>query len=781
MHITKRDGSSQLLSPQKLSDFVTRLQMLQPSLPFVNPETVIQLVIAGAYEGATTEMIGELIATKAASLGFSHPQYLLLAGRTRIITSRKNVPSRFSDAMHLLYRATDTTGVRSPLVSESLMLFVEKNRTELDAHVSKTRARELMLTYFSVMTLERSYLLRTADDILHESPCYMWMRVAIGVSARNDKPCMENTKEIYDMLSELKFTCATPTLFNAGTPTPQCSSCFLLPLKNDSISGIFETLKTCAQISKHAGGIGLSCTNVRATGSYIRGTGGKSNGLVPMLRVFNNTARYVDQGGNKRKGSFAFYLEPWHPDIFEFLDIRKNQGVDDLRCRDLFTGMWIPDLFMKRVVEDSNWSLICPDTAPDLVNLYGDEFDKRYSSMEGTSCVRKVVKARDIWTAIINSQIETGTPYLCYKRAANEKSNQKNLGTIRSSNLCAEIMQYSSSQETAVCNLASIVLVRFCDRKEFDFDGLARAVSPIIRMLDRVIDLNFYPHPSAKLSNHTHRPVGLGIQGLSDVFMKLGIPFASDAAVLLGAHIMETIYYAAVGESVALAKKLGRHASFIGSPASRGILQFDLWNKTTHVYKHGRIGETKWAARKNDVKEFGLRNSLLIAIMPTASTSQICGSLCESIEPLRASIFTRRTNAGEFVVVNSYLVNDLQKAGLWNDETRNMLARDRGSAQRLPGITELQKAVYLTTWEFSQKWLIDHACARGPFVCQSQSLNLYANAEMLQAGSQKCTAMHFYAWRQGLKTGMYYLRSNPEDPTLQFTVDKSAECLSCGS
>ena len=680
-------------------------------------------------------------------------------------------------------------------MSAALARFVEAHAGELDRLVRRTRRRAFGLTYFAMATLERSYLLRTSDGTIVESPCYLWMRVAIGVSSPDPAaPSLTRALEVYDLLSRRMFTCATPTLFNAGTPRPQCSSCFLLAMEDDSIQGIFSTLSKCANISKYAGGIGVSISNVRASGSYIRGTGGTSNGLVPMLRVFNNAARYCDQGGGKRKGSFAFYLELWHPDVFEFLELRKNQGVEELRCRDLFTALWVNDLFMRRVEEDGPWSLICPDGAPDLVDLYGDAFRERYEELERDPArVRRTVRARKLWGAIIDSQIETGTPYVCYKNASNAKSNQQNLGTIRSSNLCSEVMQYSSKDETAVCNLASLVLPAFCGDDGFDFAWLEATVGPVVRMLDRVVSLNYYPHASARRSNERHRPVGLGVQGLADVFMRLGIPFASDEAVALGARIMETIYYGAVAASADLAAELGAYPTFRGSPASEGRLQFDLWGAADRVYASGRYGREVGEALKARVRSDGLRNSLLVAIMPTASTSQICGSLCESIEPLRGNIFTRRTLAGEFAVVNRYLVRDLERGDHWDEATRNLIARDRGSVARVPGLSERKRAVYATAWEMSQKWLVDHAAARGPFVCQSQSLNLYANQRMLDAGAQRISAMHFYAFRKGLKTGMYYLRSDPQDPTMKFTVnnasaekqatraDEAPVCLSCGA
>lgn len=792
MHVVKRGGQREELTRAKILSRVEALREIEPVLRGTDAGKVTDLVVSGLFDGVTTERVDELCATKTAALGFQHPDYLVLAGRFRVSALHRTTPPTFSAAVARLRAATDPQGTAAPLVAAGLAAFVAANREAIDGLVERTRHRAFGLTYFAVATLERAYLLRTSGGAVVESPCYLWMRVALGVSSRDPAaPCLARALEVYDLLSRRLFTCATPTLFNAGTPRPQCSSCFLLAMEDDSVDGIFSTLAKCAKISKYAGGIGVSCSNIRAAGSYIRGTGGTSNGLVPMLRVFNETACWINQGG-RRKGSFAFYLEPWHPDVFEFLELRKNQGIDKLRARDLFTALWVNDVFMRRVEADAPWSLICPDSAPDLIDLHGPEFTARYEQLEREPArVRRVVRARDVWAAIVDSQTETGTPYICYKHAANAKSNQQNLGCIRSSNLCAEVMQKSSKDETAVCNLASMVLPAFCGDDAFDFAWLEAAVAPVVRMLDRVIDLNFYPHESARRSNLRHRPVGLGIQGLADVFLKLGIPYASDEAVALGARIMETIYYAAVRTSTNLAEELGAYPTFRGSPASRGELQFDLWGRAAHVYENGRYGAEAWGALKRRTREVGLRNSLLVAVMPTASTSQICGSLCESIEPLRGSIFTRRTLAGEFAVINKYLVTELERAGHWDSTTRNLLAHDRGSAQRLPGLRRPE--VYKTAWEMSQRWLIDHAAARGPFVCQSQSLNLYANEAMLEAGAQKISAMHFYSWRAGLKTGIYYLRSNPQDPTLQFTVNTTSaeaaaapetapeECLSCGA
>lgn len=764
---------------------IDALRAEAPPLTRVRVARLLDLVVPGTYPGIDEDALRDLIATKAAALGFEHPEYLQLAGRARVALIRSKTPPRFSEAVALLRAATDSTGAPAPLVASGLADFVRDHAARVDAAVDGARACEFGLTYFAMQTLERAYLLKLPDGTFVERPSYMWMRVALGTSTRTGAVCWETAARVFALLSARWFTFATPTLFNAGTPRPQCSSCFLLPVASDSIEGMFSTVAQCAQISKHAGGIGISCSNVRATGSYIRGTGGSSNGLVPMLRVFNATARLCDQGGGKRKGAFAVYLEPWHPDIFDFLNVRKNQGVEELRCRDLFTALWIPDVFMERVRDGGAWHLICPDTAPDLVDLHGAAFRRRYAELAADpSKVRRTVRARDVWHAILDSQLETGTPYLCYKDAANAKSNQSNLGTIRSSNLCTEVMQYSSADETAVCNLASLVLPAYVADGRFDYARLGEVTRTVVRALDRVIDLNYYPHPNARRSNLRHRPIGLGIQGLADVFMACGLAFASAEAVAMGARIMETVYHAAVRASCELARELGPYATFAGSPASEGRLQFDLWGVADDVYAAGHVGRAAWDRVRADVRRHGLRNSLLVAPMPTASTSQICGSVCESFEPLRGSVSTRRTIAGEFTVVNPYLVRDLERTVGWTESVRNLLARDRGSAQRLPGLTAEQRERYRTAWEMSQKWVIDHAAARAPFVCQSQSLNLYANDAMLQAGHQKVSAMQFYAWRRGLKTGCYYLRSNPPDPTLQFTVDVEAAeraCVSCGS
>ena len=798
--VVKRSGQKELVVLDKIQQ---RISNLSTELHGVDVGLLSTKVVAGIFDGVTTLELDELAARQAAGLGFSHPDYLKLAARIKITALWKVVPPTFSEAMIQLSRAKNKLGEPAPLVDAALVTFVQEHTDVIDAMVNAVRDRELDLTYFGVCTLERAYLLRLPDKSIIECPTYMWARVALGISSRDKGSFdLDIARTLLDMFSKRVCTMATPCLFNAGTPRPQLSSCFLSHMKDDSISGIFQSLQECAEISKYSGGIGLSIHNVRASGSYIRGTGGRSNGIVPMLRCFNNCARYVDQGGGKRKGSFAIYLEPWHADIVDFLQLRKNNGEDELRCRDLFLSLWIPDLFMKRVKSGGDWSLMCPNECPGLSDVWGDEFETLYTKYESENRARQTMKARDLWAEILQSQIETGTPYMVYKDHCNKFSNQQNVGTIKSSNLCAEIVEFSSPEETAVCNLASMVLGQFADEssKEFDFEGLEAAVAVVTRALDRVIDVNFYPIEAARRSNARHRPVGLGIQGLSDVFLKLQIAFCSQEAVDLSARIMETMYYSALKTSNELAQELGSYSTFSGSPASQGQLQFDLREKTNVVYTKGRYGKQKWDALKQSIVGSGLRNSLLIALMPTASTSQICGSVCESFEPLTSNLSTRRTLAGEFTCVNPWLIQELESLGQWNQETLNLLARDKGSAQRLP-LSEESKKRYLTAYEMSQKFLIDHASARQDFCCQSQSLNLYVSQKMLESGAQKISSMHMYGWeRAKLKTGIYYTRTRPQNNTSQFTVnvdeaealaktyaqqrptcDEETECLMCGS
>ena len=685
-----------------------------------------------------------------------------------------------------------------PRVTSAAKAFVARHAAQLDAALRPER--DFLISYFGLATLTKSYLIRdeSASRVL-ERPCQMWMRVAVGVAAEAG---VEEVLQAYELMSKLVYTHATPTLFNAATTNAQLSSCFLLQMKSDSIRGIFETLQNTALISKSAGGVGLSVSNIRATGSPIRGTGGTSNGLRPMLRCFNETARYVDQGGGKRKGSFAIYLEPWHADVFEFLDLRKNTGTEHERTRDLFTALWVPDLLMRRVEADAEWSLFCPSRAPGLTETHSAAFDELYERYEAQGLATRTVKARALFGAILTSQMETGTPYLCYKDAANAKSNQQHLGCIQCSNLCTEIMQYTSADEIAVCNLASVALPKFVvedeeGAKAFDYDALAAVTRVAVRNLDRVIDRNAYPVPEAERSNMRHRPVGLGVQGLADTLVDLGLAFDSEAGVAASERIFAEMYFAALSESCRLAQRLGPHASFAGSPASRGALQFDMWARTDYV--HGAYGgRERWDALRRDIEQHGLRNSLLVAPMPTASTSQILGNT-ESFEPINSNLYQRTTLAGSFTVMNARLVAQLERHGLWNEETRNRLIRDRGSAENL-GLPPSVAQLFRTAWQMSQRWLIDHAAARGMFCCQSQSLNLYVAAPT----AAKLASMHVYAWKKGLKTGLYYLRTKAAVDTIQFSLpteraaaaaptaakaaaaptgddDEADGCLSCGS
>jgi ribonucleoside-diphosphate reductase alpha chain len=641
------------------------------------------------------------------------------------------------------------------------------------AHLERIEAeidytRDYQYDYFGLKTLEKSYLMML-DDRIVERPQDMLMRVACGIHIGQ----IEDAMETYKLLSEKWFIHASPTLFNAGTPSPQLSSCFLLTMKEDSVDGIFETLKQCAQISKHAGGIGLSVSTIRAAGSYIRGTNGTSNGIVPMLRVFNNTARYVDQGGGKRKGAFAVYLEPWHADIMEFLDLRKNNGVEEMRTRDLFLGLWIPDLFMRRVSENGSWSLFCPSTAPGLSDVHGEEFETLYAQYEADpACVRKVLTARTVWDKILESQIETGVPYMLFKDACNRKSNQKNLGTIRGSNLCTEIIEYTAPDETAVCNLASVSLSRFVHDGIFDHDKLYAVCRVAVKNLNKIIDRNYYPVEEAKRSNLRHRPIGMGVQGLADTFALLGHPFESEEARELNRAIFETIYFAACTTSMELAQEQGPYSTFTGSPMSKGQFQFDLWDNTTE-YTSDRWD---WASLRTSIQTHGMRNSLLVAPMPTASTSQILGNN-ECFEPFTSNIYVRRTLAGEFVCVNKHLTRDLVALGLWTTSMKDRIVRQNGSVQNIDAIPVRLREVYKTVWEIKAKCLIDLAADRGRFIDQSQSLNVH----MTDATYSKLTSMHFYAWKSGLKTGMYYLRTQAAADALQFTVCTREQngCTSC--
>jgi ribonucleoside-diphosphate reductase alpha chain len=715
---------------------------------------VAKKVIMGLYDGVTTQQLDELAAETAATMATKHPDYAILAARIAISNLHKVTSQSFSSTMKRLYTYVDPkTGDNAGMISKGSYEVIRKNAQRLDAAVDYKRDFEF--DYFGFKTLEKSYLLKI-DGKPIERPQHMFMRVAVGIHGKD----IDSVIETYNLMSEKWFIHATPTLFNAATPKPQLSSCFLLTMKDDSITGIYDTLKQCALISQSAGGIGLSIHNIRATGSYIKGTNGTSNGIIPMLRVFNDTARYVDQGGGKRKGAFAIYLEPWHADIFEFMELKKNHGKEELRARDLFYALWISDLFMKRVENNEEWSLFCPNEAPGLCDVYGEEFEKLYEKYEREGRARKVIKAQDLWFSILESQVETGTPYMLYKDAANKKSNQKNLGTIRSSNLCTEIMEYTSPDEVAVCNLASLSLPRYVINGKFDHQKLYEVTKVVTRNLNKIIDVNYYPVVEAKNSNMRHRPIGLGVQGLADTFMKLRMPFDSDEAKGLNKDIFETIYFAAMTASMELAKENGAYSSFKGSPASQGIFQFDMWGVSP------TSGRWDWTNLKNEVKKHGLRNSLLLAPMPTASTSQILGNN-ECFEPYTTNIYKRGTLSGEFIIVNKHLLKDLVESGIWDDDLKNELIAHNGSVQNIARIPQHIKDLYKTCWELSQKTLIDMAADRGAFICQSQSLNIF----MKDVNFGKLTSMHFYAWKRGLKTGMYYLRTQSAAEAIKFTVD----------
>ncbi len=755
MYVIKRDGNRESVKFDKVT---ARIQKLCYGLDpiHVTPINVAMKVIEGIYEGVTTSELDNLAAETAASLTTKHPDYALLASRIAVSNLHKNTNKSFSKTMEALYNYIDPkTGKKAPLIADDVHEIIQKNAQELDSTIIYDR--DFGYDYFGFKTLERSYLLKLNGQVA-ERPQHMIMRVAVGIH----KDDIAAAIETYNLMSERWFTHATPTLFNAGTPKPQMSSCFLLTVKEDSIDGIYDTLKSCAKISQSAGGIGLSIHNIRATGSYIRGTNGTSNGIIPMLRVFNDTARYVDQGGGKRKGSFAIYLEPWHADIYEFLDLRKNTGKEEARARDLFTAMWTPDLFMKRVEENSTWSLFCPNEAPGLSDCWGAEFDALYTKYEQEGKARKTIQARELWTAIIDSQIETGNPYMLYKDACNGKSNQQNLGTIKSSNLCTEIMEYTSPDEIAVCNLASIALPRFVEDGKFDHQKLFDITYVITKNLNKIIDRNYYPVAEARNSNMRHRPIGIGVQGLADAFILMRFPFDSPEAVQLNKEIHETIYYASMTASKDLAKKDGPYESYAGSPVSKGIFQYDMWNVTPS-------SRWEWDVLKEEVKAHGVRNSLLLAPMPTASTSQILGNN-ECFEPYTSNIYSRRVLSGEFVIVNKHLLKDLVKLGIWNDSLKNKIIIANGSVQNINEIPDNVKALYKTVWEISQKVIINMAADRGAYICQSQSLNLFVQ----DANFAKLSSMHFYGWKAGLKTGMYYLRTKAAADAIKFTADAAA-------
>jgi len=728
----------------------------------VDPVKVAMRVIEGLYDGVTTSELDNLAAETAATMTVQHPDYAKLAARIAVSNLHKNTKKSFSEVMTDLYiYVNPRTGKKAPLLSDETYKVIMDNAAKLDSTIIYNR--DFGYDYFGFKTLERSYLLKLNGEIA-ERPQHMLMRVSIGIH-QND---IDEAIETYELMSKKIFTHATPTLFNSGTPKPQMSSCFLLQIQDDSIDGIYDTLKQTAKISQSAGGIGLSIHNVRATGSYIRGTNGTSNGIVPMLKVYNDTARYVDQGGGKRKGSFAIYMEPWHADVFNFLDLRKNTGAEEMRARDLFYAMWIPDLFMKRVEEDGFWTLMCPNECPNLFDTYGDEFEKLYTSYEQLGKGRKTIKARELWEKILEAQIETGNPYMLYKDAANRKSNQKNLGTIRSSNLCTEIMEYTAKDEVAVCNLASIAIPMFVEENEngekfFNHKKLLKVTKKITRNLDTVIDRNYYPVKEAENSNFRHRPIGLGIQGLADAFIMLRMPFTSDEAKKLNKEIFETIYFAAVTSSMEMAKAKEPYSTYKGSPMSQGEFQFNMWG----VSEDDLSGRWDWSSLRKEVLKNGVRNSLLVAPMPTASTSQILGNN-EAFEPYTSNIYTRRVLSGEFIVVNKHLLEDLVELGLWNNEMKEDIMRANGSVQHIDVIPQELKDLYKTVWEMSMKDIIDMSRQRGYFIDQSQSLNLF----MQDANYSKLTSMHFYAWKSGLKTGMYYLRTKSAVNAIQFTVSK---------
>ena len=758
MFVVKRDGRKEPIMFDKIT---ARIRKLNYGLnPLVDPVRVAMRVIEGLYDGVTTSELDNLAAEIAATMTTTHPDYAKLAARISVSNLHKNTKKSFSETMTDLYvYVNPRTGKKAPLLSDEVYKIIQKNADKLDSSIIYNR--DFGYDFFGFKTLERSYLLKLNGNIV-ERPQHMLMRVSIGIHLDD----IEATLETYELMSKRYFTHATPTLFNSGTPKPQMSSCFLLAMKDDSIDGIYDTLKQTAKISQSAGGIGLSIHNVRATGSYIAGTNGTSNGIVPMLRVFNDTARYVDQGGGKRKGSFAIYVEPWHADIFDFLELKKNHGKEEMRARDLFYAMWTPDLFMKRVEENAEWTLMCPNECPNLFDVHGDEFDALYLKYEKEGKGRKTIKARDLWEKILESQIETGTPYMLYKDSANRKSNQKNLGTIRSSNLCTEILEYTSPDEIAVCNLASIALPMFVKDGEFDHQTLFDVTVRVTKNLNRVIDRNYYPVKEAENSNFRHRPVGLGVQGLADVFIMLRLPFTSDTAKQLNQDIFETLYFAAVTASAEEAKKDGPYQTYKGSPISKGEFQHNLWG----VKDEELSGRWDWVKLRKTVKKQGVRNSLLVAPMPTASTSQILGNN-ECFEPYTSNIYTRRVLSGEFIVVNKHLLEDLVDRGLWNEDMKQELMRNNGSVQNIDGIPDDLKELYRTVWEMSMKDIIDMSRQRGYFIDQSQSLNLF----MEGATMAKLTSMHFYGWKSGLKTGMYYLRTKSAVDAIKFTLDTKSK------
>jgi len=753
MFVVKRNGKREPVKFDKITARIEKLCYgLNPTL--VDSIDVAKKVIEGLYDGVTTSELDSLAAETAASLTTKHPDYALLASRIAVSNLHKNTTKSFSETMKKLYDYIDPKINKPvPLIADDIWEVIEEHASVLDSTIIYDR--DFGFDYFGFKTLEKSYLLKVDGKIV-ERPQHLFMRVAVGIHKHD----IDSVIKTYNLMSERWFTHATPTLFNAGTPKPQMSSCFLLTMQDDSIDGIYDTLKQTAKISQSAGGIGLSIHNVRATGSYISGTNGTSNGIIPMLRVFNDTARYVDQGGGKRKGAFAVYLEPWHADVFDFLDLRKNHGKEELRARDLFYALWVCDLFMKRVEANEDWSLFCPHEAPGLHECFGEEFEKLYTQYEKEGRARKTVKAQELWFAILDSQVETGTPYLLYKDAANSKSNQQNLGTIKSSNLCTEIIEYTAADEVAVCNLASLALPRYIINGVFDHEKLYEVTYQATLNLNRIIDHNYYPVDEARNSNLRHRPIGLGVQGLADTFIQLRLPFESEAAKQLNKEIFETIYFAAMTASKDLAIQEGPYETFKGSPLSKGQFQFDLWGVKPES------GRWDWENLRLDVMNHGVRNSLLVAPMPTASTSQILGNN-ECFEPYTSNIYTRRVLSGEFIIVNKYLLHDLVELGLWNNDMKNKIITANGSIQDIAEIPADIKELYKTVWEIKMRTIIDMAADRGAYICQSQSLNLFVSSP----NAAKLTSMHFYAWKKGLKTGMYYLRTQAASQAVKFTVE----------
>ncbi len=755
MYVIKRDGRKEAVKFDKITARIVK--MCYGLDPLVSPEAVAMKVIEGLYDGVTTTELDNLAAEVAAAKTIDHPDYALLASRISVSNLHKETKKTFSEVMTDLYEYIDPkTGENAALLADDVFDIILENKERLDSSIIYDR--DFRYDYFGFKTLTRSYLLKLDGKIV-ERPQQMLMRVAVGIH----KEDIDSALKTYNLMSEGWFTHATPTLFNSGTPKPQMSSCFLLTMKEDSIPGIYDTLKQCAQISQSAGGIGLSIHNIRATGSYIKGTNGTSNGIVPMLRVFNDTARYVDQGGGKRKGSFAMYIEPWHADVFDFLDLKKNHGKEEQRARDLFYALWIPDLFMKRVKENGEWTLMCPHECPGLSDTHSAEFEKLYLKYEKEGKGRKTIKAQDLWFKILESQIETGTPYMLYKDSANAKSNQQNLGTIKSSNLCTEIIEYTAPDEVAVCNLASLALPKYVTEEGgFDHEKLFEVTYQATLNLNKIIDGNYYPVEEARNSNMRHRPIGLGVQGLADTFILMRYPFESEEAKALNREIFETIYYAAMTASKDLAKVDGPYETFEGSPVSKGQFQYDLWDVTP-------TDRWEWDVLKEEVMEHGVRNSLLLAPMPTASTAQILGNN-ECFEPYTSNVYTRRVLSGEFIIVNKHLLKDLVKEGLWNQEMRQKIMAQNGSIQNISEIPQYLKDLYKTAWEISQKAILDQAADRGAYICQSQSLNIF----MENANFGKLTSMHFYGWEKGLKTGMYYLRTKAATDAIKFTIDKEA-------